>query len=232
MREVKLLVEALGDRIKVFSDVVGMGAFLFKEPPYDFQAVEEYIRQPRGLEILCAAGRIVQEIPFPPWCDIKEVISETKTKLDSQFRAIAKAMGVKFVDFMQTLRVATTGQKTGMDMYTALLLLGQEKTLERLQFTIWEFILCPESEPFRAIRSAGTDVFKKILDIRKGQQDMAKGKNQPGTVATAAPVIPSVPHEEIEKLAYSKWEKAGYPPGDGQNFWLEAEQELKNKKKK
>ena len=33
--------------------------------------------------------------------------------------------------------------------------------------------------------------------------------------------------EEIRLLAYSKWEKAGRPPGDGSDFWAEAESELK-----
>ncbi len=32
--------------------------------------------------------------------------------------------------------------------------------------------------------------------------------------------------EKIAKRAYLKWEKAGYPPGDGVQFWLDAENEL------
>ncbi|MCE9566835.1 MAG: DUF2934 domain-containing protein [Planctomycetes bacterium] len=32
--------------------------------------------------------------------------------------------------------------------------------------------------------------------------------------------------EEIRQLAYSKWEDAGSPTGDGVSFWLEAENEL------
>lgn len=36
----------------------------------------------------------------------------------------------------------------------------------------------------------------------------------------------SVCHEEISKLAYEKWEAAGYPASDGIEFWLEAEAEL------
>lgn len=32
--------------------------------------------------------------------------------------------------------------------------------------------------------------------------------------------------DTIRERAYLKWETAGYPPGDGVNFWLEAEQEL------
>lgn len=30
----------------------------------------------------------------------------------------------------------------------------------------------------------------------------------------------------IRELAYTKWEQAGWPTGDGIQFWLEAEQEL------
>jgi hypothetical protein len=36
--------------------------------------------------------------------------------------------------------------------------------------------------------------------------------------------------EEIRTLAYDKWEAAGRPPGDGEQFWLEAEKELHGKK--
>lgn len=31
----------------------------------------------------------------------------------------------------------------------------------------------------------------------------------------------------IRELAYHKWEAAGFPPGDGFDFWLEAEREVK-----
>ena len=33
-------------------------------------------------------------------------------------------------------------------------------------------------------------------------------------------------HEDIQHLAFHKWESAGRPGGDGLRFWLEAEQEL------
>jgi len=33
-------------------------------------------------------------------------------------------------------------------------------------------------------------------------------------------------YEKVRELAYYKWERAGYPSGDGLNFWLEAETEL------
>ncbi len=36
--------------------------------------------------------------------------------------------------------------------------------------------------------------------------------------------------EEIRVRAYLRWEAAGRPPGDGSNFWVEAEQEMTRKK--
>jgi hypothetical protein len=39
------------------------------------------------------------------------------------------------------------------------------------------------------------------------------------------------PHDEfdmaVRELAYFKWEAAGFPEGDGFDFWLEAERELR-----
>lgn len=32
--------------------------------------------------------------------------------------------------------------------------------------------------------------------------------------------------DAIRELAYTKWQQAGSPPGDGREFWLEAEQEV------
>jgi hypothetical protein len=36
--------------------------------------------------------------------------------------------------------------------------------------------------------------------------------------------------DEVRRHAYLKWEAAGKPPGDGINFWLDAEQELLQRK--
>lgn len=37
-------------------------------------------------------------------------------------------------------------------------------------------------------------------------------------------------YEEVCELAYEKWEQAGCPCGDGKEFWLEAESEIKSTK--
>ena len=39
---------------------------------------------------------------------------------------------------------------------------------------------------------------------------------------------PQVSEEQIRTLAYEMWEKAGRPPGDGSQFWAEAQQQAQN----
>lgn len=38
---------------------------------------------------------------------------------------------------------------------------------------------------------------------------------------------PPIPHDEIARLAYLNWEKEGCPSGRDQDYWLEAEQQLR-----
>jgi hypothetical protein len=42
--------------------------------------------------------------------------------------------------------------------------------------------------------------------------------------------VKAVPPEKIRLRAYQKWEAAGRPPGNGVNFWVEAEKELQQAK--
>lgn len=35
--------------------------------------------------------------------------------------------------------------------------------------------------------------------------------------------------DQVRTLAYEKWEAAGYPEGDGTEFWFQAEKEFFNK---
>jgi hypothetical protein len=50
---------------------------------------------------------------------------------------------------------------------------------------------------------------------------VASGHGDPNTEAVCA--------EDIRVCAYHKWEKSGKPTGDGLQFWLTAEQELRQR---
>jgi Protein of unknown function (DUF2934) len=59
-------------------------------------------------------------------------------------------------------------------------------------------------------------------------------KSQPRLTVTMgayepAPSASLVPEEMIRPYAYQRWEAAGWPPGDGVQFWLEAERQLSAK---
>jgi hypothetical protein len=61
----------------------------------------------------------------------------------------------------------------------------------------------------------------------------AKHKNRVETAAQPEQSIPEAPRppeaseERIREAAYLKWEAAGRPDGDGVDFWLRAERELR-----
>ena len=49
----------------------------------------------------------------------------------------------------------------------------------------------------------------------------------PGVAAgDKASSLRPVTADDVRLCAYRKWERAGKPPGDGVQFWLEAEQEV------
>jgi hypothetical protein len=51
-----------------------------------------------------------------------------------------------------------------------------------------------------------------------------------GPICPTPPVRQPPSANQIQLRAYLKWEAAGRPPGDGFKFWLEAEQELLERK--
>jgi hypothetical protein len=63
-------------------------------------------------------------------------------------------------------------------------------------------------------------------------RNQPKGKSQlsatceTGETTTEGQCPAQVCCEKVRERAYYKWEQAGYPSGDGVNFWLEAESEL------
>jgi hypothetical protein len=66
-------------------------------------------------------------------------------------------------------------------------------------------------------------------DAKAARPGAVKLTSKPKDVEPAAPTPPTcqpVPVEAIRLRAYQRWEAAGKPPGDGVNFWHEAEQEL------
>lgn len=64
--------------------------------------------------------------------------------------------------------------------------------------------------------------------VREWDYQSAPPRDGRETPLRDEPTVAARVHEKaIRELAYAKWEAAGRPAGDGVQFWLEAERELK-----
>jgi glutamyl-tRNA synthetase len=116
------VVEACGDRLKVFSDILMYGAFLFRPPEYDPAAVAKRVRKD-GMPALLQefAGLLKTTEPFDA------------EHLETQARNFCEARGIKIGDLNHALRVATTGVMVGPGMFDILAILGRDEVIRRIE---------------------------------------------------------------------------------------------------
>jgi hypothetical protein len=53
-------------------------------------------------------------------------------------------------------------------------------------------------------------------------------RTQPSTLPARSPDDEVLVREQIAQLAYSLWERRGYPENSAESDWLEAEQQVRN----
>ncbi|MBX3442053.1 MAG: glutamate--tRNA ligase [Planctomyces sp.] len=125
---VERLVAALGERIKVFSDIVGYDEYFVADEDlrYDDKAFEKRIMKPeRALPLLTSYRQSLQECP-----------SFSAADLETHLRTFIDAQGVGLADIVHAIRVATTGKPAGPGLFDCLELLGRDRTLHRLDLAI------------------------------------------------------------------------------------------------
>ena len=120
------VVEALGDRLKVFSDIVRLGRYFFAEEiAHDPDAVKKRLRKehvPAMLEELSGVLATVEPYDLP--------------SLETAVHDYAEERGIKMGDVVNPLRVAVTGQAVGPGLYDCLSLIGRDKCRERIARTL------------------------------------------------------------------------------------------------
>ena len=121
----KLVIEALGDRLKVASDIVRLGGYFFTETlTYDPDAVKKRLRKEGVPEILAEVEAILAEVePF----DLET--------LEARIKAFAETKGEGIGKVVNAVRVATTGQGVGPGLYDCLVILGRESCVRRIAQT-------------------------------------------------------------------------------------------------
>jgi glutamyl-tRNA synthetase len=116
------IVEAAGDRLKVFGDIIAYADFFFQdEITYDEKAFEKNLLKPGAAELLATFRQVLAGVePF----DVPN--------LEQALQAFVAAEGIKIGDIIHAVRVATTGKPVGAGLYDCLDILGKQTCLERI----------------------------------------------------------------------------------------------------
>ena len=120
------VIEALGDRLKIFSDILKLGRYFFTdEPAYDPDAVKKRLRKDGIPEMLRQFDALLTTLePF------------TVATLERETHAFAEARGLTMGTVVNAIRVATTGQGVGPGLYDCLVILGRDACRHRIAQTV------------------------------------------------------------------------------------------------
>jgi glutamyl-tRNA synthetase len=116
------IVEAAGDRLKVFGDIIAYADFFFvDEVSYDAAAFEKSVRKPGAAELLGKFRAALEQVePFDA------------PHLETALHSFVAAEGIKTGDIIHAVRVATTGKAVGPGLYDCLEILGKDACLKRI----------------------------------------------------------------------------------------------------
>jgi len=120
--KVTKVIEACGDRLKLFSDVLAYGVFFFKKPEYDMSAFAKRVKKEGVPALLKEFAEQMKALP-----------SFDKAALEQSLHQFCEQKGLKLADMNHALRVATTGVPVGPGLFDCLEILGKEEVLERIE---------------------------------------------------------------------------------------------------
>ncbi len=122
--DLRAIVAAAGDRIKLAGDIIQFEDFFVSEDQllYDQSAWEKRLAGPeRAAGLLADYRRELSSIePFD------------EQHLEQAMRDFVEAQGIKLGEIIHAVRVATTGKAVGFGMFETLVILGRDRTLARI----------------------------------------------------------------------------------------------------
>ncbi len=120
-QKIRKVVEACGDRLKVFSDLYLYASFFFRDPVYDAKAVNQRLHKEGIRAHLKAFGQVLERVePF------------AADAIMAELEKYAAAALIKPGDLNHALRVATTGVMVGPSVFDCLAILGPDETVRRI----------------------------------------------------------------------------------------------------
>jgi glutamyl-tRNA synthetase len=122
------IVQAAGDRLKVFGDILDYADFFLPDDKlvYDEKAFDKRIRNaPAAADILSRIKAVLTSIePFDA------------TTLEHEIKFWADDQKLQMGDIVHPLRVALTGKGVGFGLFDTLAILGRERSLARIDRAI------------------------------------------------------------------------------------------------
>lgn len=121
LTKVRRVVEACGDRLKTYTDIFVYGAFFFRQPEYDPQAVEKRLKKAGAADLLKAVAAVVDATdPFE------------HANLETRVKEFCEQRQVKLGDVNHVLRVAVSGVMIGPGVFEVLAILGKDEVRRRI----------------------------------------------------------------------------------------------------
>ena len=116
------MLETLRERARTLREIVEVGRFYFERPAAYEDKARAKLFTPAGAERLdVLIARLEALEPF------------TAPAIETLYRDLAAAMGLKLVDLAQLTRLAVTGRTASPPLFDVLALLGRPETLARLR---------------------------------------------------------------------------------------------------
>jgi glutamyl-tRNA synthetase len=124
------LMPLIKERLHFLTDAAEMVHFLFTEPavPPKADIIPKKIDEAKTKEVLENAIEFVKQLP-----SLDHEASEALAK------SYAEKLGIKLGDFMMPIRMAVTGSRVSPPLMGSILILGVEKSVERIRRTLAEF---------------------------------------------------------------------------------------------
>lgn len=120
------VIALVQEKCRVLPDFLEHADFLFwSEPVRNMEQVRQALSLPSASDVLQAFYTALSQLSHWEQAAIEQIVARLKTELPYKTKEI-----------MWPLRAALTGRTAGADLQQSILLLGKEKTLQRLQLTL------------------------------------------------------------------------------------------------
>ncbi|HAA89655.1 MAG TPA: glutamate--tRNA ligase [Peptococcaceae bacterium] len=131
---IKEVVGLVRTRVKTLEEVAEAAEYFFTDDfSYDEKGVQKHFQQPGAAEILKAAKECLEKLDS---FDLESV--------EKAYRELSAAIGVKTGEIIHPTRLALSGRTMGPGLFEMMVLLGKEKTIQRLSRAI-DFISSREN---------------------------------------------------------------------------------------